>query len=98
MSVGGFVPLSQAFLARLALRDVGFSRAAASAVMARRVPRRMLDEHQCCDFDSFCPQLSYRSRATKQSIFSLAGNTRITTGVSLPREALMAARRAVDLA
>jgi hypothetical protein len=41
LSVGGFVPLSQAFRARLALRDVGFSRADATAMTARRVAQRM---------------------------------------------------------
>ena len=51
-SVGGFVPLSQAFLARRAARDVGFSRADATAMRARRLPRRMLYEHRCCDFDN----------------------------------------------
>ena len=63
LSVGGFVPLSQAFLARLALREVGFSRAAATAMMASRLPRRMLYEHQCCDLTTFVLNGNSWSRA-----------------------------------
>ena len=71
LSVGGFVPLSQAFRARLALREVGFSRAAASAKMPRRLPRRMLYEHQCCDFDNLYAEWEFVVKGYQRCIFSL---------------------------
>ena len=48
----------------------------------------MLDEHQCCGFDSFLPTIELPVKGqNNRSIFSLGGHTKITTDVSLRCEA-----------